>query len=204
VDFGQIFGPDEEELVAVLDFDSVGLDTLGFLTRAIPEFLSRAMTGETGGPRAAIPEFLSRAMTGETGGPRALDRRLVRRTWSEVIGTSADPQARYDRVAAELGATHVLTGNVIRMPEGVLVQAELRRGREIVTQAEAVAPAGNAIAVAESLGVQLLAGSAGEFARLSPRQFLHSHRAALARGSRGAPGRQVRGRCGGLLGSVGR
>ncbi len=148
VDFGPIFAPDEEELVAVLDFDSVGLDTLGFLTRAIPEFLSRAMTGETGGPRA-------------------LDRRLVRRTWSEVMGTTADPQARRDRVASELNATHVLTGHVIRQPEGVLVQAELWRGREIVTQASAVAPAGDAIAVAESLGVQLLAGAAGEFGRLS-------------------------------------
>jgi tetratricopeptide (TPR) repeat protein len=148
VDVAGLFTPDEEQLVAVLDFEAVGLDTMEFLTRAVPEFLARAMTGETGGLRA-------------------LDRRRVTRTWDEVVGTTTDPQARYDRLTGKLGATHVLTGNVIRQPDGVLVQADLRRGREIVAQASAVAPVDDAIAVAESLGVQLLAASAGEFHRLS-------------------------------------
>jgi tRNA A-37 threonylcarbamoyl transferase component Bud32/tetratricopeptide (TPR) repeat protein len=149
VDLSAVFAPDEEELVAVLDFESLVPDSLEYLTRAIPEFLATAMTGETGGPRA-------------------LGRRLVRRTWDEVLGTTADPQARYERAAAALGATHVLRGEVIHQPDGgVRVRAELLRGREIVTEAVAIAQSGDAIAVSEALGVQLLAGSAGEFHRLS-------------------------------------
>ncbi|MEK6253970.1 MAG: tetratricopeptide repeat protein, partial [Gemmatimonadales bacterium] len=144
VDLGALFKPDEEQLVAVLDFDPIVPDSLEYLARAVPEFLATAM------------------------GPRALGRRLVRRTWAEVLGTTVDPQARYDRVAAALGATHVLRGEVILQPDGgVRVRAELLRGREIVTEAVAVAPTADAIAVAETLGVQLLAGSAGEFHRLS-------------------------------------
>jgi tetratricopeptide (TPR) repeat protein len=148
VDMEGLFAPEEEQLVAVLDFELIGPDSLAYLTQAIPEFLAMAMTGEAGVPRA-------------------LDRRVVTRTWDEVQGMTVDPQARSDRVVAQLGATHVLTGRVIRQPGGVLVQADLLRGREIVAQASAVAPEADAIAVAESLGVQLLAGSAGELDRLS-------------------------------------
>jgi tetratricopeptide (TPR) repeat protein len=143
-DFEALFAPDEEQLVAVLDFEAIVPDSLEYLARAVPEFIATAM------------------------GPRALGRRLVRKTWDEVRGTAVDPQVRYDRVADALGATHVLRGEVILQPDGgVRVRAELLQGREIVTEAAAIAPTGDAIAVAETLGVQLLAGSAGEFHRLS-------------------------------------
>ncbi len=147
IDFGTLFSPEQEQLVAVLDFEGLGLDTLDYLTQAIPEFLALALTGETGGPRA-------------------IDRRVVIRAWNNVQGMTADPQERYRRVVEELGATHLLTGTVIRQPTGVLVQAELRRGREIVTEASVVATEESAIVAAEAVGVQLLAASAGEFERL--------------------------------------
>ncbi|MEE8361972.1 MAG: serine/threonine-protein kinase [Gemmatimonadales bacterium] len=147
IDFATLFSPEQEQLVAVLDFDGLGLDSLDYLTQAIPEFLALALTGETGGPRA-------------------IDRRVVTRAWNNVQGMTADMQERYRRVAEELGATHVLTGTVIRQPTGVLVQATLRRGREVVTEASVTAPEEDAIGVAEAVGVQLLASSAGEFERL--------------------------------------
>ncbi|MEE8139132.1 MAG: hypothetical protein V3T81_09745, partial [Thermoanaerobaculia bacterium] len=93
-------------------------------------------------------------------------RRVVTRAWNNVQGMTADMQERYRRVAEELGATHVLTGTVIRQPTGMLVQATLRRGREVVTEASVAAPEEDAIGVAEAVGVQLLAKSAGEFERL--------------------------------------
>jgi Protein kinase domain len=138
------------ERVAIVDFDGVALaPELEYLTRAIPEFLSAALTGETGGAQA-------------------IDRRVVTRAWEQAVGASTDPIARYVSVAGAVGATHVITGQLISQPNGqVRAQASLMRGREMVLQSRPVVlPASEAIAVAESLGVQLLAASAGEIERL--------------------------------------
>jgi len=149
VDFRSLSSPaPTEELVAVLDFEGLGLGELNYLTEAIPEFLSVALTGEAGGARA-------------------IDRQRVRKAWNRAQGTTTDRNAQYAAVAEDLGATLVVTGRILLQPnDGLRAHAELRRGREVLATRPVVAPASEAIAVAESLGVQLLAGSAGEFERL--------------------------------------
>ncbi|TFG48406.1 MAG: hypothetical protein E4H38_06555 [Gemmatimonadales bacterium] len=82
-------------------------------------------------------------------------------------GTTSDPTQRRERLADRVGATHVVSGQVIRQRgDSVVVRATLYRGREVVTEADAQGPAGNAIALAEAVGIQLLAAAAGEFSRL--------------------------------------
>jgi hypothetical protein len=149
IDFFSLFTPIPQLRVAVVDFDGLGLESsLAYLTEAIPEFLALALTGEGGGPRA-------------------LDRRQVTKEWRAVEGTTSDPTQRRQRLADRLGATHVLSGQVIRQRgDSVVVRATLYRGREVVTEADAAGTVASAIALAEAVGVQLLAAAAGEFARL--------------------------------------
>jgi tetratricopeptide (TPR) repeat protein len=149
-DFSTLFssGP-EEELVAMLDFEDMGgLGELSYLTRAIPEFLATALADGKSGTRA-------------------IDRRQVTKAWDRIEGLTLDPVGALERVAADVGATQVVSGQIIAQPnDRVLAQATLIRGREEVARAAVTLPADQAIAVAESLGVQLLAGSAGQFERL--------------------------------------
>ena len=143
------FGSDESDLVAVLPFEVVGPDSVAWLGAAIPEFLSVVMTGDQG--------------------TRAVSRRTVLVAWERARNVTTDRAERQRRVARDVGASLVIAGQVIQQPNGVLAQAELIRAetREILAEASATGPAGSEITVAESLGVQLLAASAGEFARLS-------------------------------------
>ncbi len=142
------FGADENDLVAVLPFEVVGSDSVAWLGAAIPEFLTLALTGEAGA--------------------RAVNSRVVLKAWDRARSATSVPAERERRVAQDVGASRIVTGQVIQQPSGVLAQAELIRAesREILAEASARGPAGSEITVAESLGVQLLAASAGEFERL--------------------------------------
>ena len=144
-----VSGSDDTDVIAVLPFEVVGSDSIAWLGVAIPEFISLALTGQSG--------------------PRAVSHRTVLGAWERARQLTVDRAERIRRVARDVGASRVIVGQVIQQPNGVLAQAELIRAetREILAEASATGQAGQEVNVAEELGGQLLAASAGEFARLS-------------------------------------
>ena len=135
----------DNKAVAILPFHVHGEPSLAYLREGMVDLLAAKLTGE--------------------GGLRAADPRAVYASWRRAVANDSDDLSRDSAVALGrgLGAGHVLLGDVVGTPAGVVVNASVVNARgAVVGRASAEGAHTELAVVVDRLVARLLSASAGE------------------------------------------
>jgi len=131
--------------VAILPFHVHGEPSLAYLREGMVDLLAAKLTGE--------------------GGLRAADPRAVYASWRRAVANDDDDLPRDSAVALgrRLGAGHVLLGDIVGTPAGVVVNASVVNARgAVIGRATTQGAHTELSALVDRLVAQLLSASAGE------------------------------------------